>query len=209
MKIIVFGASRGVGLKVVEQALEASHVVTAFVRSPEKFGVKHTSLTVFQGDSRDAAAVEKAIEGHEAVISTLGPTRPPVPHMMEISAKNIVAAMKKHKVGRLVSTTGAGIRQPEDEPKSIDRLIGFLLNLLAKDVVLDSAENVKTVQASELEWTIVRFPRLMDGEYTRKYRVGFVGKDSGTQISRADGADFVLKELTEKKWLRKLPLVSY
>jgi hypothetical protein len=49
----------------------------------------------------------------------------------------------------------------------------------------------------------------MDGEHTRKYQIGFVGNESGTQLSRADGADFVLKELTEKKWLGKLPLVSY
>jgi len=209
MKIIVFGASRGVGLKVVEQALEAGHTVTAFVRSPEKFVVKHANLTVFKGDSMDAAAVEKAIEGHDAVISALGPTRPPVPQMMETSAKNIVAGMKKHGVRRLVSTTGAGVRQPEDKPKFADHFIGFLLNLLAKDVVLDSAENVKVIQASDLDWTVVRYPRLMDGEHTRKYRVGFVGKDSGTQLSRADGADFVLKELIEKKWLRKLPLASY
>ena len=67
MKIIVFGASRGVGLKVVEQALEAGHTVTAFVRSPEKFVVKHANLMVFKGDSMDAAAVEKAIVGHDAV----------------------------------------------------------------------------------------------------------------------------------------------
>ena len=55
----------------------------------------------------------------------------------------------------------------------------------------------------------MRYPRLMDGEHTRKYQIGFVGKESGTQLSRADGANFVLKELIGKKWLRKLPLVSY
>ena len=209
MKIVVFGASRGVGLQVVKQALEAGHSVTAFVRSPEKFEVKHANLNVFKGNSMDAAAVENAIAGHEAVISALGPTRPPVPHMMETSAKNIVFGMKKHGVRRLVSTTGAGVRQPEDQPKFADHFIGFLLNLLAKDVVLDSAENVKVIQASDLDWTVVRFPRLIDGEHKRKYRVGYVGKDSGTQLSRADGADFVLKELTEKKWLRKLPVASY
>lgn len=209
MKIVVFGASRGVGLKVVEQALETGHTVTAFVRSPEKFGVKHENLIVFKGDSTDAAAVENAIAGQEAVISALGPTRPPVPHMMETSAKNIVTAMKKHGVRRLISTTGAGVRQLEDKPQFIDYFIGFLLNLMAKDVVMDSAENVKVIQASDLDWTVVRFPRLMDGEHTGKYRVGFVSKESGTQISRADGADFVLKELAEQKWLKKLPLVSY
>ncbi len=209
MKIVVFGASRGVGLKVVEQAVQAGYSVTAFVRTPSKFTVQHPSLTVFQGDSLDAAAVEKAIAGQDAVISALGPTRPPVPGMMETSAKNIVAAMKKHGVRRLVSTTGAGVRQPEDTPKFADHVIGFLLKLLAKNVVLDSAANVKVIQASDLDWTVVRYPRLMDGAHTGKYRVGYVSKDSSTQLSRADGADFGLKELAEKKWLRKLPLVSY
>ncbi|HMN62359.1 MAG TPA: SDR family oxidoreductase [Anaerolinea sp.] len=209
MKLIVFGASRGVGLQVVEQAIEAGQEVTAFVRSPEKFGVRHANLTVFKGDALDAAAVERAVVGHEAVISALGPTRPPVPHMMEISAVNIVAGMNKHGVRRLVSTSGAGVRQPEDKPKFIDHFIGLMLSLVAKKIVLDSAENVKTIQASDLEWTIVRFPRLVDGEHTCKYRVSYVGKESGTQISRADAADFVLRELTEKKWLSKLPMVSY
>ena len=209
MKIVVFGASHGVGLEVVKQALKAGHTVTAFVRSPEKFTIKDANLIVFKGDSMDADAVKKAIAGQEAVISALGPTRPPVPHMMETSAKNIVAGMKKHGTRRLVSTTGAGVRQPEDKPKFIDHFIGFLLNLLAKDVVLDSAENVKVIQASELDWTVVRYPRLMDGEHMGQYQVGYVSKSSGTQLSRADGADFVLKELTELKWLKKLPVASY
>jgi putative NADH-flavin reductase len=209
MKIVVFGASRGVGFKVVEQALLAGHTVTAFVRSPEKFTVKHPNLTVFPGDSTDAAAVEKAIAGQDAVISALGPTRPPVPAMMETSAQNIVSAMKKHGVRRLISTTGAGVRQPEDKPKLADHLIGAMLNLLAKSVVLDSAANVKVIQNSDLDWTVARFPRLMDSNPTGRYRFGYVSQDSSTQLSRDDAAAAVLKELTEKKWLKKLPLVSY
>ncbi|HAX69029.1 MAG TPA: hypothetical protein DCY14_05455 [Anaerolineae bacterium] len=109
----------------------------------------------------------------------------------------------------MVSTTGAGVRQPEDQPKFIDHFIGFLLNLLAKDVVLDSAANVKAIQASDLEWIVVRYPRLMDSEHKGRYQVWYVSKSSGTQLSRADGADFILKELTEMKWLKKLPVASY
>ena len=209
MKIVVLGASGGTGLRIVEQALEAGHIVTAFMRSPEKFTPKHPNLTVFKGDSMDATAVERAIAGQDAVISALGPTRPPVPGMMETSAKNIVMAMKKHGVRRLISTTGAGVRQPEDQPKLSDHVISALLNLLAKSVVLDSAANVKVIQNSDLDWTVVRFPRLVDRERTGKARAGYVGKDSSTQLSRADAADFVLRELVENKWLRKLPLVSY
>ena len=209
MKIIIFGASRGVGLSVLQQALNAGHGVTAFLRSPEIFEIKHANLKSFQGDAMNAEAVEKAIAGHEAVISALGPTRPPIPNMMEISAKNIIAGMNKNGVRRLISTTGAGVRQPEDQPKFIDNFFGFLLSVLAKDVVMDSAENAKIIQSSGLDWTIIRFPRLVDGAQTGKYRVGFVGKDSGIQISRADAADFILKELTEPKWINKSPVVSY
>lgn len=209
MKIVVFGASRGTGREIVEQALEAGHIVTAFVRSPEKFMLKHPNLTQFKGDSMNATAVERAIAGQDAVISALGPTRPPVPGMMEASAKNIVTAMKKHGVRRLISTTGAGVRQPEDQPKLSDHVISVLLNLLAKSVVLDSAANVRVIRDSDLDWTVVRFPRLVDGARTGKARAGYVRKDSSTQLSRADAADFVLKELVENKWLRKLPLVSY
>ena len=209
MKIVVFGASRGVGRNVVEQALQAGHRVTAFVRTPSSFALQHPNLIVFQGDAMDGAAVEKAMAGQDAAISALGPTRPPVPHMMETSAKNIVAAMKKHGVRRLISTTGAGMRQPEDQLKLADHVIGILLNLLAKSVVQDSAANVKVIQASDLDWTIVRFPRLMDGDHTGKYHFGYVSKRSSIQLTRADAASAVLKELTEKRGLRKLPLVSY
>ena len=209
MKIVVFGASRGMGAKVVEQALQSDHTVTAFLRIPSVFTIQHPNLIVCQGDSMDAASVWNAIARQDAVVSALGPTRPPVPGMMETSAKNIVAAMKRHGVRRLISTTGAGIRQPEDTPKLADHLIGALLHLLARDVVLDSAANVRVIQSSDLDWTIVRFPRLTDGEHTGNYRVGYINKESSSQFSRADGADFILKELVEKKWLRKLPLVSY
>jgi len=209
MKIVLFGASGKFGIKILEQALDAGHVVTAFVRSPSKVQITHPNLTLFQGDAMVAVAVEKAISGQDAVISALGPTRPPVPHMMETAAKNIIAGMRKHGIRRIISTAGAGVPQPEDEPKFVDRFMMTLLNLLVKDVLLDTVENVKVIQNSGLDWTIARFPRLVDGAHTGRYRVGYVGKDSGSQISRADGAEFVLKELVDEKWVKKLPVASY
>ena len=193
----------------MEQALEAGHKVTAFLRTPSKISIQHPNLTLFQGDVMDVAAVDNAIAGQEVVISVLHITRPPVPAMMETAAKNIISAMQKHGVRRIISTTGAAVPQPEDQPKVGDRLINALISIFDKNFVVDSSANVRVIQASDLDWTIVRFPRLMDGAHTGKYRVAYLGKDSGTQINRADGADFMLKELTEKKWLRKAPVVSY
>ena len=209
MKIVVFGASGGTGIEIVKQALAAGHLVTAFVRNPAKIEVAHPNLILFQGDVLDADAVEKAVAGQEAVISALGPTRPPVAGMMATAAKNILAAMKKHDIHRLVSTTGAGVRDAQDKPKLMDHLMKALLSLLAAEVLRDSAANVDILRASTTDWTIVRFPRLTDGPRSGKYRVGYVGKDSGSQLSRADGADFVLKELVERKYICKMPVVSY
>src|SRR5688572_23635668 len=127
-------------------------MVTAFVRTPSKINMQHPNLRVVQGDVMDAPAIDQAVTGQDAVISTLGPTRPPVPRMMETAARNIIAAMNKHGLRRLIATTGAGVRQPEDQPKLVDTLIGVLLSLLAGEVVRDSAEGVRLIQSSDLDW---------------------------------------------------------
>jgi putative NADH-flavin reductase len=209
MKIIVFGASGGTGREIVKQALDAEHEVTAFVRNPAKVAIQHPKLKLVTGDVIDSAGVEKAVVGQEVVISALGPTRPPVPGMMEVAAKNIVLAMKKSSIRRLISTTGAGVRDPQDQPKLIDHLMKGLLTLLAGEVLRDSAANVDVIRASDLDWTIVRYPRLTDGPLIGKSRVGYVGQNSGTQLSRADGAHFVLEELADGKYIRQMPVVSY
>ncbi len=209
MKIVVFGASGGTGREITQQALAAGHAVTAFVRNPAKMDVQHLDLILVQGDVLDAAAVEKAVAGQDAVISALGPTRPPVPRMMETAARHIVAAMQTQGVRRLISTTGAGVRDPQDRPGLFDHIVKGLLTLMAGDVLRDSAAHVAVLRASDLDWTIVRFPRLTDGPHTGKYRVGYLGKNAGTQISRADGADFVLEELVAGQYIRQMPVVSY
>jgi putative NADH-flavin reductase len=209
MKIVVFGAAGGTGSEIVRQALAAGHQVTAFVRTPAKISLQHPNLSLFQGDAMDADAVERAIAGQEAVISAIGPSRPPTPGMMETAARNIVAAMHKHGLRRLISTTGAGVRHPQDRPKLSDHVIMGLLTLLAGAVLRDSAANVEVLRSSGLDWTIVRFPRLTNGPRTGKYRIGYVGKDSGSQLSRADAADFVLRELAEGKYSGQMPVLSY
>jgi putative NADH-flavin reductase len=209
MDLVVFGASGRLGLNIVEQALTAGHRVTAFVRSPSKLAIQHSHLTLFQGDSMNTEAVYKALADQEAVISALGPARPLEPGMMETSAKNIVAAMKERNIYRLVSTTGAGVWQMQDQPKSIDYFMAILLHIFAREVERDSFANVDAIKASDLDWTVVRFPRLTDGPRTGRYRVGYIDKESSVRFSRADAAEFILKELIEKKWVRKAPLVSY
>lgn len=209
MKISVFGASGRTGKPLVEQALAAGHEVTAFVRDPAKLGLSHARLQLVKGDIGDAAAVEAAIRGQDAVLITLGRAKGGRKDIMEAGAKAILPAMQKLGVRRLVTLTGAGVAQPGDAPKAFDRVMGVLLRTFAKEVLEDSKRHVELVRQSGLDWTVVRVPVLSDGPRTGKYRVGMVGTDSGARIARADVADFMLKAVSDPSYIGKSPVVSY
>ena len=210
MKIAIFGATGKVGRHLVDQALERGDRVTAFVRDPSKLTTqRHERLKVVQGTVQNPKDVEQAVAGTDAVLSALGQTKTSSKDVLTEGIKNIVAAMNKHGVRRLVSLTGAGVRDPKDEPKLVDRVIGSLLKLLQRDLLEDAVGAARVIQESDLDWVIVRAPVLNEGEKKGEYRVGYVGKESGTRLSRADLAGFMIEQTTDDTYLRQAPMVSY
>lgn len=208
MKLTIFGATGKVGRPLVEQALAAGHDVTAFVRSPAKLGLTQARLTVVQGDAADPVAVEKAVAGAEAVLSALGHVKGSPPDIQTTATRHILAAMKKYGVRRLVSLTGAGVRDPLDQPQFIDKFVTFLLATFSAAVLADAIRHTEVIKASEVDWVIVRAPRIVEGAHTGKYRVGMVGVGTGTSISRADVADFMLTQASDTAHLRTMPAIS-
>lgn len=208
MKLTIFGASGRTGRHLVRAALAAGHDVTAFVRNPATFDLSDPRLRVVQGDSADANAVARAVQGADAVLSALGPVKGSPKDLLITAQHHIVSAMQAAGVRRFVALTGAGVRDAQDQPKLIDHIFGFLLKLTAADVLQDSINGVERVRASSLDWIVVRAPRLTDGPALGRWRVGYVGKESGTQISRADLAAFMLQQVTDDTWLRKMPMIS-
>jgi putative NADH-flavin reductase len=209
VRVAVFGASGRTGRPLVEQALARGHEVRALVRDPSKLQVKHERFVVIRGNVLDAAKVGETITGTDAVLSALGQTKTSPKDVQTRGTENIVAAMEKHGARRLVSLTGAGVRDELDEPKLVDKAITFLLKRLQPDVLEDGVRHAEAIEASGLEWVIVRGPRLTEGPKKGDYRVGMIGKNSGTQISRADLAEFMLDQLTTDAHLRQMPVVSY
>lgn len=208
MKLAVFGATGRTGQHLVEQALRAGHEVVALARTPSKITIQNPKLTLVQGDIQDAKRVEEVITGVDAVISVLGPTSNKPEFAVSKGIDNILAVMKKVGVRRLILSAGAGIADPADEPKPINRFIGLLLKLVAKNVYEDMLCVVEKVRASDLDWTIVRVPMLTDDPKKGSLRVGYVGKGTGARLSRADMADFMLKQLQDSSYLRKSPAIS-
>src|ERR1700733_6408904 len=94
MKLAIFGANGPTGRLLTEQALAAGHTVTAFTRHAEAFPLRHEHLRVVQGDALDLAAVNTAVAGQDAVLSTIGPkySRKPITLYSAVIA-NVIQAM--------------------------------------------------------------------------------------------------------------------
>lgn len=215
MNILIFGANGRSGLPLLKAALRADHLVTAFVRSRSKIPAHlceefKECLTVVEGDVLVRSDVEAAFSTTppDAVVSTLGPTKSSPDNLMPLASSNIISAMQSHGVRRLVWMTGAGVPGEGDEPKLINHIIKSMLRLFAGKVLAQSEAAVNEIRGSDLEWTVVRVPMLVDGEPTGAYRVGSVGVGTGAKLVRADGAAFILAELETRGYVGRSPVVS-
>ena len=206
MKLLVFGATGGTGRQCVDQALAQGHQVTAFVRQPAALAVQHPDLTIIQGDITDQDVVQRAIPGHDVVISALGTRGGPA--VLPEGTRNILEAMASHGVRRSlwVSSFGAG-----DSLKQM----GWLSQTLIVKGFLRQAIQEKNAQeqiilASGGDWIIARPGGLTDGPATGTYRVTGPGDKVGRpSISRADVADFMLKNLTDDRYVRRAVGLTY
>src|SRR5512134_2823031 len=153
MKLALFGATGRTGRCIVEQALAQGHRVTAFARNSAAIATKHASLRVVQGNALDPAAVERAVQGQDAVLSALGIkpwTREPV--LLE-GTRNILAAMEKHSVKRFICESSFGVG---DSKQEAGRFTNFMICLLMNRIFREKELQEPLICRSRLEWVIVR-----------------------------------------------------
>jgi putative NADH-flavin reductase len=210
MNVLVFGASGGTGRELVKQALAQGHSVTAFVRDPTKFEIKHANLKVVQGEVANYESVARALQNQDAVICALGSSTPlrRDPTLID-GVRHIIKAMEQAGVQRLIYLSFLGIRDGRNQLSFLGKYI--VAPLVLRNVVVDHEAKERLIKQSRLKWTIVRPPRLTNGQCTGAYRSGerIVANSMIPTISRADVADFMLKQLTDDTYLHKAPAVMY
>lgn len=209
MNILVVGASRGIGRALVEQALDAGHSVTALARRPERLAVEHERLTKVRGDVREAESLASATAGQQAVCCAIGVKTPwEQPGVFATGTRNLLDAMQRHGVQRLVCVTGIGAGDSRGHGGFLYDRIFFPLAL--RSVYADKDRQEELIRASGLEWTIVRPGFLTNGPLTGRYRaLTDLGGVTAGRISRADVAHFILEELRSGHYLRQTPLITY
>ena len=196
MKLFVIGATGRTGREIVQQALARGHHVTAFVRSPEGITSRNGRLTVRKGNAMDESQLFDAMQNHDAVLSTLGPREVFKPSsMLRDSALATTLAMNRSGVKRLVVLSAAA-----HFPGILNRIASFIMG----NHMRDSLAMEEIVQASGLDWTIARPPRLTQEEYTTyRSREGAAPK-MGFTLARKAVAAFMLDAIEQQKHFQKI-----
>jgi len=203
MKLVVLGATGGIGMEVIRQAITRGHSVTAVARAPELLNKFAARIELVRANLLNCGELKGAIAGHDVVLSAFGP-RTPIrkddAHLLRDFAKSLTCAMTHAEVSRVVMVSVAFLFKNAMVPPAY--LLG---KLLFPQVVTDSAAMEQVFETSGLDWTIVRPPQLTDGPGTGRYRMGEGRLPAfGFKISRADVADFMIQAAEKRLSIRKV-----
>jgi len=216
MKLTIVAATGGIGRQLFEQAISAGHDVTAMARNPQNLAPASARAVAADLASADPVALQPAVAGADAVLSALGPRTKADAGVAARGTTVITQAMQAAGVRRVIVVSAAPIgtvpSPGRPHPPRHDPGDGFILRYLADPIVkralrdhyADLARMEDVLRASDLDWTIVRPPRLTSKPVTGRYRTAF-GQNlrRGLFVSRADVAHYMLSILDQPGTFRQ------
>ena len=209
MNIIVFGATGSSGKQIVQQALKAGHIVTAIARNPDDITISHNNLIIIKADVLNQETFSNAMQNQNAVLSALGSRNRKPTKLFSEGMQNISIAMNKHSIRRVICISASAI---ETSPKLnfFIKTATKILQRIFKNPYNDMLRMEQLLKQSNLDWTIIRPPRLTNSAITKNYRFAINDwlKDC-TRISRADLAHFMLQHINDKKTYQSTIEVAY
>lgn len=209
MKLLVFGANGGIGCQVVEQALAGGHSVRAVVRNPASLSLEHESLEIVRGDILELSSIAPYFVGIDAVISSIGANSLKPTTLYSAGMANVIKGMKEAGVTRVTCISSAPLEVGKEIPFYERALMRLVLRPLLRNPYADHRRMEDELEASQLDWTIIRAPRLTNGAHTGRYKIGLNKHLSALGLSRADVADYIVKYLGDKAAYRSRVELAY
>lgn len=206
MRVAVLGGTGRTGRLIVSELLQRGHDVSALVRDGRGTALPST-VGQLTGDPRDRASVVALVQDCDAVCSALGARGREAPVNAQ-TARVLIEAMRASGVRRFVGISGAGITVPGDRKSIRDRVISAVLQRLGGRTVQDKAEEYEQWAVSGLDWTLIRPPRLTDGDATGEIEHAASTSPRRTAITRADLATLVVDCLELHSYVGAAPLVA-
>jgi putative NADH-flavin reductase len=208
VRVLVLGGTGRVGRLVVGDLARRGHAVTVLARDPHK-APSGSPARIVEGDALDAAAVDRAVAGQEAVIYALGPKGPGPTTLFSSSTRILLPAMARHGVRRLVAITGVGAGETKGHGGFLyDRI---LYPLFTRKIYDDKDRQETLIRDSALEWTIVRPASFRESRKPRGPLQAAVDVRGVTlrSIAPAEVAAFVVDEVESARYLRQTPFVGH
>lgn len=212
MKIAVFGATGNIGSRVVAEALNRGHDVTAIVRHPEDYKLEEPHLRVAKGDLFNTQDVEGAVFDHDAVVSAYNSTKGATPSTITEVAIPLLNGLKQAHVKRLIIVGGAGSLEVAPGVQAVDTP-GFPEEY--RPAALAHREALKIYrQEKELVWTYISpSAEISPGERTGNFRTGkdqmLFDEHGQSHISMEDFAVAVIDEIMNPQHIRERFTVGY
>jgi putative NADH-flavin reductase len=208
VRILIIGASKGVGLETTRQALDAGHHVLALARSATGMALSDTNLEKVLGDALTSKDVEAALIGVDVVVQTLGvglgDLFRPV-HLFSDATRVLITAMKGHGVKRLICVTGFGAGDSRAKISCLQRLP---FKIVFGQAYEDKSLQERLIQESGLDWTIARPGVLSGGPRTGRYKIlSHSSQWRNGIISRADVADFLVRQIEDRTYIHQAPVL--
>jgi putative NADH-flavin reductase len=183
------------------------------VRDPARLAFADDRLTVAQGDVLQPASLNGSIDGSDAVVSALGPASGRAPTTVySDGAKNVLAAMRYAGVRRFVAVSAIPVAPPaEIDGLLTRRVLVPLLYRFIGETYADMARMEEMLRASsDIDWTVVRSPRLTNGNATGRYRTAINEMlPHAGKISRADLADWLLRLAGDRRSVGAVVTAAY
>jgi putative NADH-flavin reductase len=207
VRIAVLGGRGRTGQLLVAELRRRGHELTVLARTPEKLGATEGAVRVVTGASTDADALASLLEGAGAVVCALGPTSRDSTVMSD-TARVLMPVMEQRGIRRFVGVSGTGVDMEGDLKGRKDRVISSMIRRVGGVMATDKAEEYRILLASDLDWTLARPPRLVDGPAAGRVVHDARTPGRSSSIRRADLAVFLADAVEQDLYVRQSPFVS-
>ena len=212
MRVLLLGATGYSGKAVLAEAIKQGHKVTVLVRDASKVPIQHTNLTIVEGDVLDPGVVASVLHKQQAVIQCLGlggkgDGKPST--FISDATKIMVAEMEKQNVKRLIamSNVGAG-NSIAFQPWFFRKIILPYFMKWLQAIIDDKNRMEPVIMDSNLDWTIVRCPNIVDKPTRGGCIATLDGKGLKLSVTLEDMAKFMLLQLTDNIFVKQAPSIS-
>lgn len=209
VKIAILGGSGKVGHFLIQGVSNAGYWTRVLIRNPDTIKPIDGSMETVQGNARDIASIRSLLQGCDTVLNALGQRkeRKSEAPIFSIATNHVLTVMKELGLRRYILVRGFSVDAPGDHKDLRTRLLSMLVRRVIHDQWADWQKELDILMRSDVNWTLVRLPVVVDEPSLGPVRVD-LASPPGKKISGYDLANFVVAQMTERTYVRKAPFVG-